>query len=722
MVVRKPTVEQESLSEATTLIKNEVEFCIHEMGKQALIKMGEHGGYIDMKDTQLSGRNFNLDQTEPTESDGVSLTTSEYNPISYWYYVTTQNRCMGNCEIGSLFPSIEQMEYQINQYIERHILSCLNSFKDFEDQKINVSILEPISVSTIIREEEIDITADYKLKVSRNEVSETLTGFKTSIDVNIAELYQLASDIAIYEVSTQFLERIMMNLISIHSGPDFSRLPPLAGIDHRPFEVTWNVQQVKQMLMSDIMPYFNSIQIADTKGKERVVFDNEPYAQATYDSMFLDIYNQSRQDVTVDFIYNDWPIYLKIHPSNGNSLEPWVREKRFDMMMNLVPPSRTNRYQFFYSISHPIIVRVVKENALGGEPYTILFALESNIRSNKNMRDWYTGEGTAGIFRFGSGESQDLGGTTIPAHSMFCDPDQRLSGNITVKVLDKDTNEPIEGASVSYGCGAYSLCEIDTTKLIDNEAMISGSFPICLNGFIKASKNGYHSSVTDYSTELGTGGELTLYLSRYRTFNATVKKKELMVTGTLTGQANLRTITCCNSPSNMQDGEHGLVVLTKVKEPSNKYESELSQTLVTSRGSEPFQIKLVPGNYEITGLFITENKYFIPANCFRVCTNSGIFGCSSHDYLPDDPIELIQFGGAIMNQTTGYWRLTASDLDSGRTNLEFFVLVNIQAECVQRSCLSNPGSWSPRCFNIDDATFMDQFYYTSRSAITPKFS
>ncbi len=712
---------QEPIPDWALPVKTEMESCMTNLGVDAIIKLAQHGGYIDMTDQQLSGRKFTFDQNDPTESDGVSLAKSSFVPVPYWFYMDTNNECISNCRVNSVLPSIAQMQREIDVYVERNINECMNGFQNFKGQGLSVIAIEQPQATTTIAEKDVQMKLTYPIEVTQNGQTITLKEYQTGIDFNLREFLSFGLRIAAYETSRQFLEGIMMNLITTHSGKEYTKLPPIGDLDHEDFAVSWDKDLVKVEMEKNILPYFNSVQIGKTKDSKKINIPNAAYAEAAYNTMYVDFLPQEFPQRKVDILYGDWPIYLNIYPANGNKIEPDIIIKKYEFLLNAIPPSRTNRYEFFYSVSWPVIVRIHEEKALRGKDIDLIFALEGNIRSNKNLQEWYTGQGLI-LWQYGNPEIKEGDNVPIPATSLFCEGNQRLSKNITVNVFDGATNDPIDKATVSYGCGDYATCLVGYSRVNkEKESRFSGPFPLCKGGYLMVEKPGYHPAVFDLSTTDDQEHEFTADLNKYRMFNTSIKKYEMSVKNTPMNQ-NLvkREVTCCNQPIDLKEGEYAIISLQKLKE--SDYESTFAQTITMIPGQDPLPIKLIPGKYTLTGTFFSANTYNITKECFKVCTNRGIFGCSAHKSLPEQDVQMVQFGGSIFNETTGYWELTDDMLDSGNKQIEFYVLQSVKAECLVENCEINPASFQPQCIAIDDLGKLDSYKLQYASYLKPKFS
>ena len=136
-------------------------------------------------------------------------------------------------------------------------------------------------------------------------------------------------------------------------------------------------------------------------------------------------------------------------------------------------PVSIQRYKFFYDISTPILVIIKDDNAFNGDGYEFMFAMESNIRSNKPMSP-----------------SMAISKTQNTQLTLFDDKDMWISGNITIEVIDNFGN-PIEDVSVIYGCGPLTV-NIGKTELNEEgKSVLVSRFPPCEGGLLGLSHIDY---------------------------------------------------------------------------------------------------------------------------------------------------------------------------------------------------------------------------------------
>ena len=527
-------------------VNSYVQDCIQQVSIKAFKKIGEHGGYIDFNDYAITGKNFNVNPQNPTESDIVSLSTQGTAPIAYWWYLSSPNACT-NCNVESLAPSIEYIEGEVNRYITRELSSCLNDFDSFSQFTITQGT---VSTQTSINNDDITILVNYPIDISSAGDQTRLEDFTIQLDLDFYDIYLLANLITDHEINQRFMEDILNHLIGVYSGRDSSKLPPIAWVDERDDIVTWNVDDVKNLLQNDILATHTPLIDVKNTRNARQIQAGSALQRGIYDALYLDIFPEPI-DLEVDFIYNPaWSLYFDISPKSGNILKPSTVTTKDDL--GLFDTINSNYYEFYYDVSYPVAIVIKDEKSLDQQGYTFMFALESNIRDNKDLYLWNRGNGTVGPADY-SGITVSYPSTTTaatactqsgqqwicplnnqvypsmlacgnacitktsqmvspqPTQTLFCEYEQRLSGDITIRAFDSNSRLPLSGASINFGCGNYRECTIDNT---DASGRYIGKFPVCVgDGYLLLSKPGYVAkSVPHVSIQPGTSGNYDFYL------------------------------------------------------------------------------------------------------------------------------------------------------------------------------------------------------------------
>jgi hypothetical protein len=139
-------------------IKTFVEECIKGTGEDAVLFIGQSGGYFL----------------------GTASSTSEGVP---YYYLNGKN----------YMPSKESVEKEISLYMDSSLPYCTNEFGDFPD--FNVSEGE-ISTKTEIKEGEVIFSVDYPLTITKGESSSIIKDFKMiKISADVLPVYNAIKEI-----------------------------------------------------------------------------------------------------------------------------------------------------------------------------------------------------------------------------------------------------------------------------------------------------------------------------------------------------------------------------------------------------------------------------------------------------------------------------------------------------------------------------------------------
>jgi len=398
-------------------ILNYVDECLQTIAIDGFNKIGEHGGYIDIDDPSISGNIFTINN-DVTEGDVLLL---DEQKIAYWWYMNSNNRCT-DCTLDTLMPSLSEIERQMNKYIERELGNCLGRFKQFESAGYQINEGE-IDADTVIGKDDVTIVVSLPLQITRGGHTFSVPNeFVLNLDLKFREIYELAVKVTVHEINEQFLEDLILHLIGLYSYRlDSSLIPPIAWADNEMSIVTWTAEDTKQKMIEYVLPTLLFLQVKNTRDAVHITDAATSLEQGMYDIMFLDIDSVDYPNLAVNFLYDSqWPIFFSISPSRGGILEPSVHRQEY--FFGLVPPSQTNTYEFFYDLAVPILVSIRDNTSLraaGKRGYTFMFALEPNLRDNKDLQDWSQGSGTYGAVEY-SGSTYDY--NDVDALNFDCDP------------------------------------------------------------------------------------------------------------------------------------------------------------------------------------------------------------------------------------------------------------------------------------------------------------
>jgi len=386
--------------------------CMAKVSIKGFKSMGEHGGFIDMQNPQLIHSQFSFNDN-PIESDAVMLSSDTFSPVPYWWYLKSPTDCI-NCTMSYLIPSIPVIGAQMDRLLELELETCLNNFESFKNEKFEIETGTVVS-KTSINLHDVDIHVTYPLNIKKGDDRFEMSDFFINLDLNIRDIYNLALFLTDHQINSQVLEDITTHLIGRYSSAnDPTKLPPIAWADSRSDITTWKKDEVKDRLKYLLGSYIPSIQVNNTRNAQHIIV-SDPLEQGVYDVMFLKFLSINYPDLSINFFYDpSWPIHFDITPRSGQILSPSTVRSEFPF--NLAPSIQRNYYEFYYDLAYPVIVIIRDNESLrqsGEEGYTFMFALEVNIRDNKNLKLWNQGNGTLGVFDY-SGASIDHQSSTTP--------------------------------------------------------------------------------------------------------------------------------------------------------------------------------------------------------------------------------------------------------------------------------------------------------------------
>jgi len=732
-VLKKPAsigdeFKEEAVPEEFKPVRDYVEGCIHQVGIEAIKLMGAHGGYIDPLDPFLTPLQMRFSVLSPTHYELVSLTGEPEDAVPYYLHVPGKSDYL-NFDYKSLAPSIESMEFQLNMYISRNLPDCVGGFDSLEESYDVVADNDNIITSSFIREDEIEFFVRYEIEVTKGTTKTTITKYTDVLKFPYKKYHDLALTMLMAEFLSQFSESFTISLINYYSGMDINMLPPVLEYTELPYIMTWSKSKAKLDMNGLLLSNIPALQVKDTRGFELIEPSGVQIEDAFYNSLTMDVLNTSvpdLSDIAINFYYVDNSLDMYVQPSKGDIIRPSVEMQKGNQY---VPDSVFNTYRFSYDVAYPLFVEI-----RGLEPtteipeYSFMFALESNLIENKPALAWQLGMGTvewddsyinttlsypAGSYTDSSGNPIDVKPRII-TKSLFCDEDTWISGNVSIRVVDVDGNVPLDGAIVTYGCGNYDECWAGTTELVHNGqfAEWSSTLPICQGGYLSITKEGYGSKSIQLSTEENRNIIIpTQKIHKIREINATLKKVEVLKNiyrEDWDWMSDLATISGLQDIDS--DSEQVILSITQIGFDAGV--NPVSNTLIFGKeGVEKSTIKLVPGDYEITGQLIDYNGIMISANCSRFC-KANVLICLDFEYIPSEEINMTPapWGGLQIKEmvlggdpATGVFKITADDLDNNN-GLEFRVLKlpDLQKTTPPGGCLHNLGEMN----NVSDYSVM----------------
>ncbi|MCK4669894.1 MAG: hypothetical protein KAT43_01730 [Nanoarchaeota archaeon] len=664
-------------------VQNFVEDCLLELSEEALTKLGAHGGWIDIEDPLVEWKEFDIDIFHPTNSDAVSLDPYGKNLVPYWWHMKSPFECYDCFATQENIPAIEDMEDQLNNYIERELMRCIQGFSELRKQGFEIEELKHPVAQAIVTDRDVVFMLDYPLKITKNDLEVKTKYFRIRQDVNLRRAYYLALQLTYDEIHSQRLENfLVMNLIGIFSGVDFGKLPPITSSTTGFVTVFWAKPQVDLMLKDLLRTYIPFLQVKGTAGVSQVE-DDDPLVQGVYNSIFFEIWDEKYPMISVNYLYNDWPIDLEITPPQGPGLlKPHVY--RTEYPFDILPPFQRNLYEFFYDVSFPVVIELYDSEAFNEKGFSFFIAHEANIKDNKNLLDWNRGQGTfywedtfmqleldAGADHAVdfvnpiTGEiSQPETNISIPTRvkSLFGDPEQKIV-NITINTYDKSTDEPLELVNILFGCGFYRTTSLGISQFQDsNKSTFTGKAPACVgDGWLELSSEDYETLIiSNVSLKPGDDLELNAFIEPLR--NQKIQFAETIhvvssgdpIAGTTT------TTTQYITDTSLKFYEEAVIILKRVKGAA--HEREFTKSIILKNASAQ-TVQLIPGNYEIS-IMLMDTRGAV------IWPEQRTYGSGDEEQtitIPTSKIELDSYnsGGVdYNNETCEYFLMTRSNLDA----------------------------------------------------------
>ena len=552
-----------------------VDSCLESLGKEGLNIMGRQGGYIELPN-------------EIKYNNQMYLQADEFSRNPYWL-----------SRYGSKIPTNEFMEGQLKQYIEDNFDKCnLDSFSGI-GYKFSIKNLD---VAVRINKEDVGIrlNSDFDTKIGEDVFSlkDYIDG---KINIPLGRILETGEKIVDKEVKDGSLEFNTLNLLSAYTRDE--DLPPMAGMDLKCTNKFWLKQSVKAKLREILTVNIPYLKIEGT--------DYTQDKGEFFDTMIWDV-GVNYDDLRIDFnYYKDWDMLLDVNPSDGELIktEPWRAG------ISILPVFCLNYYNFRYDIAYPVLISIYSDD------YTFSFPIEVDVKDNYKRERL-------------SSES-DL--SDVGAKSLFCDPEQRLSSDVSVSVIDSYTGKDVD-AQVIYECGAGDQCYIGDTK----NGLMKTSFPLCYNGIINVMKDGYLGYKTRFSTSQDKSSGVSVALEPFRTKN---------IKGMVLDNGVVREL-----------GENEELIIY-IEKSASSYESyDYSAGADFDSENLVNQVELVPGEYNVRMTLINNNESTIPAETFE----AGVWPLKKKVTIPEQKISgLITGGGNFV------WTIDKATLDNNKTVVFF---------------------------------------------------
>ena len=415
--------EPEIIPEQIIAVDFYVDGCIEQVAEEGLTLIGNQGGYINLEDV-------------PT------LEVLEGLKTAYWYY--------SGGSVFSKYPSKEDIEKNLEDYIENNLEGCISNF-DLLEEEFSIETKGVVS-KVNIEDDSTIIKVRYPLDITKESIEYYLSDHVVETNIKLGRIYDLAKTIMDKENEELWLENKTLDVIYLydeevpHDGVEFSCAPMIWKKD--------DIENRFKDILSVNVPFYT------IKGTDYDVY----YLDEELN--FWDI-GANDDDLFVNFQYNkDWPFELDINPSEGN----FIIARPFEGNLKIIDFC-TNYYTFFYDVKHPLLVTI------SDGIYDFNFAVDVLIRNDKPRN--------AGQSPYKEDKYVDyceLTDNELDVYSNYAGSDGRF--NI------------LANSSVFFSCVNHN-CYIGDTN---DQGYLREKFPICANGMLEIRKDGYQTEKTSVTT------------------------------------------------------------------------------------------------------------------------------------------------------------------------------------------------------------------------------
>ena len=432
-------------------IQNFMSSCVSEIGKDGIENIALHGGYNRLETDGIPTTPFTPLQSNLEIIPGSDLKTA------VWF------RESGNGIQEFNIPSKQNIENELNFYVNERFIFCLQNLTSFSEQGFIMEASGTPETETTISNNRVNVDISYPIKITKDNTEFNLEKHSASIDSNLEELYETAIELINKENTDTFLENKTLAAL-IAYDPEV----PFSGMDTSCTEKTWYKPIVVEKLKNIIFENTAAIRVKGTNAKTKKDLE---YLQ--FDAL------KDNKNLDISFMYiPNWPTVIEITPSEGNILRSNSIGKRTGSGAQALVSSficlSDNR--FVYDIKYPVLV---------------------TIRDNSGL-----------IFQFATEVIIDNNAPRINRQTILDIPEvneeickyPRKNAEITTSTVDEHGDlMPLDNVALSFKC-LPANCDLGSSKLEGREPILKTMVPLCFNGIIEGRKEGYLSGKTIFSS------------------------------------------------------------------------------------------------------------------------------------------------------------------------------------------------------------------------------
>ncbi|MCK4589669.1 MAG: hypothetical protein KAT77_04440 [Nanoarchaeota archaeon] len=502
--------------------------CLEAVVMDGLHLMGAQGGYIYF----------------PSEIENNPLSYIDTGlKIPYWQYIT-DNR----------IPSLGLMEAHLSRYIEEHINDCLEGFEPFQDQYDFIQ-KGAVEAETTIGDVNVVVEMEYPFEVVNKEGTKItdLDSFKVILPVKLKRVYEVAKQIMETESEDNKLEKVTIDLISL--DPEI----PISGFELSCSQKIWQVNEVESKLKTLLRTNLPLIRVDKTS--YAAVPDDQPYI---LNHFVWDVTESTYRDIKASIQFNEInPLMMAVTPRDGNLLKSGMQQGQ-----DIASFVCMQMWKFTYDVQYTVVVAVedVENN------FALNFGFNVQVKDNRPSRD-ILGAATQTFVQYDA---------TAEA---YCAEENKY-GNYNMKIYTYDnvsdptlgeSSFPIHNVDITFTCLKFK-CEMGKTKFEQGGAIsvLEARFPYCVNGILRANKEGYQETFEFVTTV--PGKEVSLYLKPLHIIDKYSVVKHELVNGVLSAAQPLA------------EGESAFITIKYVENETIKHSTSGAYPAILDGELQPIEL------------------------------------------------------------------------------------------------------------------------------------
>src|SRR3989338_3827811 len=431
-------------------VKENINSGVYETAKQGIILVGQQGGYYNIPKDELPRSIIN-----PFSN---SLEILRGDEVAYWYYTTS------NGIEKITIPSKEDIEKEIQYYINDNLQDCLENLTNFEDKGYEINEDGIVESKVTIGPENVDVDVKYDVEVAywyyttSNGIEKITIPSKEDIEKEIQyyindNLQDCLENLTNFEDNGYEINEDGIVESKVTIGPE--------NVD---VDVKYDVEVNYKGVSRKLDEHFAKIDV-----RLGMIYD------AARDIVDEELKNSFFENKTLNYltIYDEIPYY-------GQSLDcspkVWFKEDVDNNIKN--------------DIKYPMLTSLTDNNAFDNEGFIFQYANQVVIEKNQARKNNY--------------DLESLKDTSI----RICENKQYKT---LVRILDDESGNELDG-NVKFGCGG-AICDYGGERDI--------RLPPCINAEIIGTSEGY----ADNSVIANTNGEgeITIDLKRKYELNLKIK-------------------------------------------------------------------------------------------------------------------------------------------------------------------------------------------------------